>query len=57
MAESCGERWGTGYEHQQTGGPAVMAEHFDLKYVGIVAAIIGAVVLSLGLVGLTLYLV
>jgi hypothetical protein len=34
----------------------VMAEHFDLKYVGIVAAIIGAVVLSLGLIGLTLYL-
>jgi hypothetical protein len=32
---------------------AVMAEDFDLKYVGIVAAIIGAAVLSIGLVGLT----
>ena len=32
--------------------PAVMAEDFDQKYVGIVAAIIGAVVLLLGLVGL-----
>jgi hypothetical protein len=56
MAESFGERWETGYEHQYKGVPAVMAKHFDLKYVGIVAAIIGAVVLSLGLVGLTLYL-
>jgi hypothetical protein len=35
----------------------VMAEDFDLKYVGIVAAIIGAAVLSLGLIGLTLYLI
>jgi hypothetical protein len=33
-----------------------MAEDFDLKYVGIVAAIIGAAVLSIGLVGLTVYL-
>jgi hypothetical protein len=32
-----------------------MAEDFDQKYVGIVAAIIGAVVLSLGLIGLMLY--
>jgi hypothetical protein len=56
MAESFGERWGIGYEHQHKGVPAVMAEHFDVKYVGIVAAIIGAVVLSLGLLGLTLYL-
>ena len=32
-----------------------MAEDFDQKNVGIVAAIIGAVVLSLGLMGLMLY--
>ncbi len=32
--------------------PVVMAKDFDLKYVGIVAAIIGAVVFLLGLVGL-----
>jgi hypothetical protein len=32
-----------------------MAEDFDPKYVGIVAATIGAVVLSLGLMGLMLY--
>jgi hypothetical protein len=32
-----------------------MAEDFDPRYVGIVAAIIGAVVLSLGLMGLMLY--
>ena len=29
-----------------------MAKDFDLKYAGIVATIIGAVVLSLGLIGL-----
>jgi hypothetical protein len=34
-----------------------MAEDFDQKYVGIVAAIIGAVVLSLGLIGLMLYFI
>jgi hypothetical protein len=54
-AESFGGRRGTGYEHQYEGVPAVMAEDFDQKYVGIVAAIIGAVVLSLGLIGLMLY--
>jgi hypothetical protein len=32
-----------------------MAEDFDPKYVGIVAAIIGVVVLSLGLMGVMLY--
>jgi hypothetical protein len=32
-----------------------MAKDFDPRYVGIVAAIIGAVVLSLGLMGLMLY--
>jgi hypothetical protein len=48
---------GTGYEHQYEGVSAVMAEDFDLKYVGIVAAIIGAAVLSIGLVGLMLYLI
>jgi hypothetical protein len=32
-----------------------MAEDFDPKHVGIVAAIIGAVVLSLGLIGIVLY--
>jgi hypothetical protein len=56
MTESFGERWGIGYEHRYEGVSAVMAEDFDQKYVGLVAAIIGAVVLSLGLVGLTLYL-
>jgi hypothetical protein len=34
-----------------------MAEDFDPKNVGIVAAIIGAVVLSLGLMGLVLYFI
>lgn len=46
-----------GYEHQDEGVPAVTAEHFNLKYVGIVATIIGSMVLSLGLIGLTLYLI
>jgi hypothetical protein len=53
---SFGRRRGTGNEHQYEGVQAVMAEDFDLKYVGIVAAIIGAAVLSIGLVGLTVYL-
>ena len=44
-----------GYEYQSEGVPAVMAEDFDQKNVGIVAAIIGAVVLSLGLIGIMLY--
>lgn len=35
---------------------AVMAEHSDLKYVGIVATIIGGVVLVLGIVGVALTL-
>ncbi len=34
------------------GGPVVMAEGFDLKYVFVVAGIIGIVVLLLGFVGL-----
>lgn len=33
-----------------------MAEHSDLKYVGIVATIIGGVVLVLGIVGVALTL-
>ncbi len=37
-------------EHER--GPAVMADDYQLKYVGLVAAIIGGVVLFLGLVGL-----
>ncbi len=37
-------------EHER--GPAVMADDYQLKYVGLVAAIIGGVVLLLGLVGL-----
>ena len=36
--------------------PAVMSENSDLKYVGIVAAIIGGVVLLLGLAGVALTL-
>lgn len=36
--------------------PAVMSEHSDLKYVGIVAAIIGGTVLLLGLAGVALTL-
>ncbi len=39
-------------ETEYEGVPVVMAEDFDQKYVGIVAAIIGAVVLLLGFVGL-----
>jgi hypothetical protein len=54
---SFGRRRVTGYEHQYEGVSAVMAEDFNLKYVGIVAAIIGAAVLSIGLVGLMLYLI
>ena len=37
-------------EHER--GPVVMADDYQLKYVGMVAAIIGGVVLFLGLVGL-----
>ena len=36
--------------------PAVMSENNDLKYVGIVAAIIGGTVLVLGLAGIALTL-
>ncbi len=36
--------------------PAVMSENSDLKYVGIVAAIIGGAVLLLGLAGIALTL-
>ncbi len=37
-------------EHER--GPVVMADDYQLKYVGMVAAVIGGVVLFLGLVGL-----
>ncbi len=37
-------------EHER--GPAVMADDYQQKYVAMVAAIIGGVVLFLGLVGL-----
>ena len=37
-------------EHER--GPVVMAEDYQQKYVGMVAAVIGGVVLFLGLVGL-----
>ena len=46
--------WGQDMSTKTKGVPAVMAEDFDQKYVGIVAAIIGGVVLSLGLIGLML---
>ena len=41
-----------GAESEFEWGPIEMAEDFQPKYVGIVAAIIGGVVLFLGIVGL-----
>ncbi len=39
-------------ETEQERGPVVMAEDYQQKYVGMVAAVIGGVVLFLGLVGI-----